>query len=123
MVHKRDFARKLVCNIEGGAGAKTQINHLHEGILYGLAGDLEKHSDVLGRNAIWAKTSRIASLPRYICVQMMRFFWKATPESQDHAGVKCKVRGGEGAGRKGRGDDGKAASAGACDAPVAAAPY
>jgi hypothetical protein len=52
---------------------------------------VEKYSDVLGRNAVWTKTQRIKKLPRYLCVQFMRFFWKATPDSRDHVGVKCKV--------------------------------
>ena len=54
-------------------------------------GSVEKYSEVLGRNAIWKKHSRISRLPVYLCVQFMRFFWKATPDSRDHAGVKCKV--------------------------------
>lgn len=82
---------KIICNIQGGAGAAVNIDHMHEGVKLGFEGTLEKHSSVLGRNALWKKTSRIASLPRYICVQFMRFFWKATPESRDHRGVKCKV--------------------------------
>jgi ubiquitin carboxyl-terminal hydrolase 14 len=49
------------------------------------------HCAALGRDAVWSKTQRIAKLPRYLCVQFMRFFWKATPDSQDHASVKCKV--------------------------------
>ena len=28
---------------------------------------------------------------RRCTVQYMRFFWKATPDSADHAGVKCKI--------------------------------
>lgn len=31
-MHKREFHRKLVCNIEGGAGRAIQINHMHEGL-------------------------------------------------------------------------------------------
>lgn len=46
---------------------------------------------MLGRNATWKKTLRINRLPKYLCVQFMRFYWKATPESRDHAGVKCKM--------------------------------
>lgn len=33
----------------------------------------------------------MASLPRYLCIQFMRFYWKQTPDSRDHAGVKCKM--------------------------------
>ncbi|TFJ86463.1 hypothetical protein NSK_002120 [Nannochloropsis salina CCMP1776] len=89
-VVKRDHVRKLVCNIQGGAGSDVKINYLHEGVKLALEGTIEKQSEVLGRDAVWNKTTRIARLPRYLCVQFMRFFWKATPDSQDHAGVKCK---------------------------------
>lgn len=60
-------------------------------MVQGLEGTIEKHSDVLDRNAVWKKTLRINRLPKYLCVQFMRFYWKATPESRDHAGVKCKM--------------------------------
>ena len=33
----------------------------------------------------------MAKLSPYLCVQYMRFFWKATPDSADHTGVKCKI--------------------------------
>ena len=57
----------------------------------GLEGSVEKFSEKLNRNALWTRKLRIKSLPQYLCVQFMRFFWKATPESRDHAGVKCKI--------------------------------
>ena len=60
-------------------------------MLQGLEGTIEKHSDVLDRNAVWKKTLRINRLPKYLCVQFMRFYWKTTPESRDHTGVKCKM--------------------------------
>ncbi|KAJ0411477.1 hypothetical protein ATCC90586_008526 [Pythium insidiosum] len=84
-VIKTEKALKLVCNIT------IETNHVTEGIKIGLEGAIEKHSDVLGRNAQWKKTLRINRLPKYLCVQFMRFYWKATPESRDHAGVKCKM--------------------------------
>lgn len=90
-VVRREVHRKLVCNIDGGAGKSTQVNHLLEGIVHGLGGEVEKRSDVLDRNAMWKRTARIAHLPRYFMVQMMRFFWKATPDSRDHQGVPCKI--------------------------------
>lgn len=52
---------------------------------------MEKFSSTLDRNAMWRKTQKISKLPRFVCVQFMRFFWKPTPESRDHAGVKCKI--------------------------------
>ena len=57
----------------------------------GMEGTFIKHSSVLGRDAVWHKQQRIASLPKYLCFQFMRFFWKATPDNRDHVGVKCKI--------------------------------
>ena len=57
----------------------------------GLDGTLEKRSEVLGRNATWTKSQRIIRLPKYLCVQFMRFYWKATPDNRDRAGVNCKM--------------------------------
>ncbi|TDH65481.1 hypothetical protein CCR75_003912 [Bremia lactucae] len=84
-VVKKEKALKLVCNIT------ISTNHLSEGINIGLEGTIEKHSDVLGKNAVWKKTLRMNRLPKYLCVQFMRFYWKTTPESRDHTGVKCKM--------------------------------
>uniref|UniRef100_A0A7S1CA16 ubiquitinyl hydrolase 1 n=1 Tax=Bicosoecida sp. CB-2014 TaxID=1486930 RepID=A0A7S1CA16_9STRA len=83
--------RKLVCNIEGGAGAKNQINDLSEGVKLNLRGSLTKRSEVLGRDAEWVVDRRLESLPRVLAVQFMRFYWKPTPDSRDRAGVKCKM--------------------------------
>mmetsp|Transcript_19421 Transcript_19421/g.28118 ORF Transcript_19421/g.28118 Transcript_19421/m.28118 type:complete len:576 (+) Transcript_19421:64-1791(+) len=88
-----DLHRKLVCNIQGGSDASAQVNvnHLSEGIALSLSGKITKHSEILNRDAVWTRTQRIARLPPVIVVQFGRFYWKATPDSQDHAGVKCKV--------------------------------
>ena len=88
-----DLHRKLVCNIQGGSDSNSQVNitHIGEGIQLSLTGKLEKYSDALGRNAQWTRSQKIARLPPYLVVQFGRFYWKATPDSQDHAGVKCKV--------------------------------
>jgi len=92
-VKSYDLHRKLVCNIQGGSDASSQVNvnHVAEGISLALSGKIEKRSEVLGRDAIWSRTQRIARLPPVIAVQFGRFYWKQTPDSQDHAGVKCKV--------------------------------
>ncbi|OQS01313.1 ubiquitin carboxyl-terminal hydrolase [Achlya hypogyna] len=82
---KTEKALKLVCNIT------KDTNHISEGITIGLEGAIEKNSDVLGRNATWKKSMKINRLPKYLCVQFMRFYWKLTPESRDHTGVKCKM--------------------------------
>lgn len=92
-VKSYDLHRKLVCNIQGGSDSSSQVNvnHIAEGISLSLNGKIEKRSEALGRDAIWTRTQRIARLPPIIVVQFGRFYWKATPDSQDHAGVKCKV--------------------------------
>lgn len=100
-VVKHDLHRKLVCNIQGGGkapvdssgsgGGPVNVTHIMEGITLALNDKVEKHSNVLGRNAIWTKSQRIDRLPPVLVVQFGRFYWKETPDSQDHAGVKCKV--------------------------------
>ena len=84
-----DLARKLVCNIQGVNEAN--VTHVSEGIALSLSDKVEKYSDALGRNAMHTRTQKMSRLPSVICVQFGRFYWKATPDSQDHAGVKCKV--------------------------------
>lgn len=85
--------RKLVCNIQGGSdtSAQTTVNHIAEGIALSLNDKVEKRSEVLGRDAMWTRTHKLARLPPILVVQFGRFYWKETPDSQDHAGVKCKV--------------------------------
>jgi len=91
VVTKSDTLNKLVCNIRGGSGATVNIDHMMEGLRLGLEDTVEKHSSILQRDALWMKKQRMKSLPKYLSVQFMRFFWKATPESADHTGVKCKI--------------------------------
>lgn len=88
-----DLHRKLVCNIQGGSdgSAQTNVSHIAEGIDLSLNGKITKRSEVLGRDAVWSRKQRIARLPPVLVVQFGRFYWKATPDSQDHDGVKCKV--------------------------------
>jgi len=88
-----DLHRKLVCNIQGGSDgtSQTNVSHLAEGIALSLNGSIEKRSEILGRDAVWTRKQRIARLPPILTVQFGRFYWKATPDSQDHSGVKCKV--------------------------------
>jgi len=88
---KTEKINKLVCNIQNSLLSGSNVDHMQEGIMLGLEGSLEKRSAILNRNAIWSKKQRISKLPRYLCFHFMRFFWKATPESRDHEGVKCKI--------------------------------
>jgi len=88
---KTEKVNKLVCNIQNSLLSGSNVDHMQEGIVLGLEGTLEKHSTILNRNAVWNKKQRISKLPRYLCFHFMRFFWKATPDSRDHEGVKCKI--------------------------------
>ncbi|KAH9301603.1 hypothetical protein KI387_013186, partial [Taxus chinensis] len=66
-----------------------EVNHLHHGLKHGLKSELEKVSPVLGRTAVYLKESRINSLPSYLTVQFVRFFWKR--ESNQKAKILRKV--------------------------------
>jgi ubiquitin carboxyl-terminal hydrolase 14 len=74
---------KLDCHISG------TTNHLRDGIIAGLEEKLEKRSEVLGRDAVYTKTSKIARLPKYLTVHFVRFFWKR--EAQKKAKIMRKV--------------------------------
>ena len=100
--HRSEVVNKLVCNIKSNitssddsssssTNANKVANIMIDGIIMNMEGTIEKNSELLGRNAVWRKHQRISKLPKYICVQFMRFFWKPTPDSRDHAGVKCKI--------------------------------
>lgn len=92
-------ARKLICNIgniEGGAVGGATVNHLHEGITLGLSSSIEKTSSILGRSARWNSKRLITRLPKFLVVQMMRFFWKTLDATDSHRaggvqGVPCKI--------------------------------
>lgn len=68
---------------------------MHEGIELGLSGQIEKNADTLGRNAVWNKQERIDRLPRYLCVQFARFYWKEAMVFEEgrevQRGQKCKI--------------------------------
>eukprot|EP00252_Welwitschia_mirabilis_P002521 TRINITY_DN12487_c0_g1_i1.p1 TRINITY_DN12487_c0_g1~~TRINITY_DN12487_c0_g1_i1.p1 ORF type:complete len:485 (+),score=105.98 TRINITY_DN12487_c0_g1_i1:247-1701(+) len=66
-----------------------EVNHLHEGLRHGLRSELEKVSPSLGRSAVYLKESRINTLPKYLTVQFVRFFWKR--ESNQKAKILRKV--------------------------------
>jgi ubiquitin carboxyl-terminal hydrolase 14 len=86
---KREKCNKIVCNIVGGGANNT--DHLRDGIKVNFEGTTEKYSNILQRDALWSTRQKISQLPKYLCVQFMRFFFKATPDSADHQGVKCKI--------------------------------
>ncbi|KAI0503012.1 ubiquitin carboxyl-terminal hydrolase-like protein [Xylaria bambusicola] len=79
----KDAFLKLNCHID------ATTNHLRDGIVNGLKEQLEKRSEVLGRDATYTKTSKISRLPKYLTVHFVRFFWKR--ETQKKAKIMRKV--------------------------------
>ncbi|KAF8848661.1 cysteine proteinase [Acephala macrosclerotiorum] len=78
-VKSEDPFLKLDCHITAAT------NHLRDGILAGLEEKIEKNSEVLGRDAMYTKKSKISRLPKYLTVHFIRFFWKR------EAGKKAKI--------------------------------
>lgn len=62
---------KLNCHIGG------TTNYMIDGIRDSLTDQIEKASDVLGRNATFVKKSAVSRLPKYLNVNFVRFFFKA----------------------------------------------
>lgn len=77
------LAYSLKCNIAG------DTNYLHQGLALGLVEDREKNSEKLGRLALFKGASQVASLPPYLTVQLVRFFYKA--DVQQKAKILRKV--------------------------------
>ncbi|KAF2190465.1 cysteine proteinase [Zopfia rhizophila CBS 207.26] len=71
-VHSEDTFFKLNCHIN------VDTNHLRDGLTAGLEEQIEKRSEVLGRDTMYTKTSRIARLPKYLPVHFVRFDWRRT---------------------------------------------
>lgn len=78
-----DVFLKLDCHITGAT------NHLRDGLVAGLEEKIEKRSEILGRDAIYTKKSKISRLPKYLTVHFVRFFWKR--EAQKKAKIMRKV--------------------------------
>jgi ubiquitin carboxyl-terminal hydrolase 14 len=52
---------------------------------------MEKFSEVLQRNAVFKKTSKINKLPSYLCVQFVRFYWKKESNVGGTKAGKAKI--------------------------------
>jgi len=52
------------------------VKYLHTGLKLRLEERLTKNSSSLSRDAVYTKTSRISRLPAYMCVQLVRFYYK-----------------------------------------------
>lgn len=65
------------------------MNHLSEGLKLGLCDDREKTSASLGRLVKFTGEASIVSLPPYLTIQMVRFYYKA--DIQQKAKILRKV--------------------------------
>lgn len=61
---------KLSCHIS------SATSFMVEGIKQSLEEKISKNSESLGREAVYVKSSKINSLPYYLTIQFVRFFWK-----------------------------------------------
>ena len=52
------------------------VKYLQTGLKLRLEDRITKFSSTLGRDAVYLKTSRISRLPAYVCIQLVRFFYK-----------------------------------------------
>uniref|UniRef100_A0A0D6QUC3 Ubiquitin carboxyl-terminal hydrolase n=1 Tax=Araucaria cunninghamii TaxID=56994 RepID=A0A0D6QUC3_ARACU len=96
-----ELTSKVRCGESGEESSETEsvyslkchisheVNHLHDGLKQGLKSELEKVSPALRRTAVYLKESRVNSLPSYLTVQFVRFFWKR--ESNQKAKILRKV--------------------------------
>lgn len=68
---------KLQCYIKGGSSnPKENTNHLTDGLAAALDEEVEKHSPSLQRTMRYHKSVRLLSLPYFLTVQFVRFFWR-----------------------------------------------
>eukprot|EP00286_Rhodomonas_abbreviata_P017948 CAMPEP_0181325370 /NCGR_PEP_ID=MMETSP1101-20121128/20883_1 /TAXON_ID=46948 /ORGANISM="Rhodomonas abbreviata, Strain Caron Lab Isolate" /LENGTH=414 /DNA_ID=CAMNT_0023433661 /DNA_START=116 /DNA_END=1357 /DNA_ORIENTATION=- len=87
MVVEKEKALKLACHIEGAVAVGDGTNKggtdlMTQSISKGLEATLEKISPVLGRPAVYTKTSRISKLPKFLLCQFVRFFWKSDTQKK-----------------------------------------
>merc|ERR1712178_370026 len=66
------------------------VKYLMSGIKNKLKGQLEKRAETLDRNAIFDKTTEISRLPKYLTVQMVRFFYKES-RTTGASGTNAKI--------------------------------
>lgn len=52
------------------------VKYMHSGLLSKLQEKITKHSEILNRDSVFTKTSRISRLPAYLTIQFVRFYYK-----------------------------------------------
>ncbi|KAK8744474.1 hypothetical protein OTU49_000825 [Cherax quadricarinatus] len=70
VVHKTDKFQQLMCHIN------QDVKYLHTGLVARMQEQITKRSELLDRDAVYTKKSKISRLPAYLAVQMIRFFYK-----------------------------------------------
>ena len=83
-----EHINKLSCHIDNDG---KPIDNLTEGLNITMAGQVEKYSDVLGRNCTFNKTQKVNKLPSYLCVQFVRFYWKKESNVGGTKAVLAKI--------------------------------
>jgi ubiquitin carboxyl-terminal hydrolase 14 len=54
----------------------ADVKYLLSGLKLKLVEELTKYSQILQRDAVWEKSSKISRLPAYLAITLMRFFFK-----------------------------------------------
>jgi ubiquitin carboxyl-terminal hydrolase 14 len=88
VTYKKEHVLKLSCHIDNN---NNPINDLSEGLEISLVGEMEKYSELLERNSVYKKTSRINKLPSYLSVQFVRFYWKKESNVGGTKAGKAKI--------------------------------
>lgn len=76
---RKEVVRSLKCHIS------HNTSHLEQGLKEGLEAVIDLYAETLEKSVGWNRTSRISRMPPYLCIQFVRFFWKATEQ------VKAKI--------------------------------
>jgi len=83
---RKESSFKLACHIES-----QEINDVLAGIKSSLAGEVEKRSEILQRDCVYSKKTKISRLPSYLMVQFVRFYWKKASDSSGTKAGKAKI--------------------------------
>ncbi|GJQ14796.1 hypothetical protein GpartN1_g6587.t1 [Galdieria partita] len=76
---RKEVVRSLKCHIS------HNTSQLEQGLKEGLETTIELNAETLGKSVGWSRKSRISRMPPYLCIQFVRFFWKASEQ------VKAKI--------------------------------
>eukprot|EP00906_Rhabdomonas_costata_P008985 RCo012737 len=68
--------RRLQCHIS------SQSTSLENGLQEGMNEKLTKASPALGRDAVYLKSSKLQTLPEFLCVQLVRFFYRTDTKTK-----------------------------------------